>query len=429
MKGRYVKKQKALAETESEEVQNAPHSFVIHRGKVSVDVKTLEQDLRSILEPFTASKLKSRKNSHIKDYVTASGIFHVSHLLILSQTELGVNLKVCRLPAGPTLTFRVKRYCLGRDVRSCLKRQVIYDGLLLNPPLLILSGLSEDINHELLMAKAFQNLFPPLSIPKMEVKKMKRVLLIHKDAESGELELRHFAVRLAPVAGRPIKKLTSNHVPNLAKYDDVADFVLKSGQLSESEGEADDPSAQVTLPEGMEVKGQIGSAKQSAVRLTEIGPRITLQLMKVESGLLTGEVLFHATVVKSAEDRERIRRLRDEKKRLKLERKRKQAENLKRKQMLEAEAKKQKEKELEAEEDDDVAWYRQEVGEEPDPDLLSKKRKWKRRGEVKVEEEQEDEETAKKKAKLKRKKEEHAEWLEQVKKRKQLKMKKKRRKK
>lgn len=35
------------------------------------------------------------------------------------------------------------------------------------------------------------------------------------------------------------------------------------------------------------------AANRSAVKLQEIGPRITMQLIKVEEGLCSGKVMFH----------------------------------------------------------------------------------------------------------------------------------------
>lgn len=40
----------------------------------------------------------------------------------------------------------------------------------------------------------------------------------------------------------------------------------------------------------------------SSIRLQELGPRLTLELMKVERGLCEGEVLYHSYVTKTAEE-------------------------------------------------------------------------------------------------------------------------------
>lgn len=72
-------------------------------------------------------------------------------------------------------------------------------------------------------------------------------------------------------------------------------------------------------------------SNQSAVRLTEIGPRMTLELVKIEEGLCDGEVLYHSHVSKTAEQVEELRKRTIDKKRLKEERKREQEANVQRK--------------------------------------------------------------------------------------------------
>ena len=71
---------------------------------------------------------------------------------------------------------------------------------------------------------------------------------------------------------------------------------------------------------------------QSAIRLTEIGPRMTFELIKIEEGLCDGEVLYHAYISKTSKELAELHRRNVEKKQLKQERKRQQEENIKRKQ-------------------------------------------------------------------------------------------------
>lgn len=81
--------------------------------------------------------------------------------------------------------------------------------------------------------------------------------------------------------------------------------------LSESEFE-DDENNQVTLPQKLSSRGNLEN-KQSAIRLSELGPRLTIQLMKVEDGLLDGEVLFHELVHKTEEEVALINKKREQK--------------------------------------------------------------------------------------------------------------------
>lgn len=82
--------------------------------------------------------------------------------------------------------------------------------------------------------------------------------------------------------------------------------------LSESEAE-DDPANHVTLPQKLVTRGNMESGK-SAIRLSELGPRLTLQLIKIEDGLLDGEVLYHDIVQKTEEEKAEIQRRREQKK-------------------------------------------------------------------------------------------------------------------
>lgn len=83
----------------------------------------------------------------------------------------------------------------------------------------------------------------------------------------------------------------------------------RSGQYSDSEAE-DDPVSKVTLPQNLSARGANAGAK-SAIRLIELGPRMRLQLVKIEEGLVDGEVLFHQYIQKTEEEKKLIRQRRE----------------------------------------------------------------------------------------------------------------------
>ena len=97
-----------------------PKAFVVKAGKVGRAVGALVRDVRKVMEPNTATRLRERKSNKIRDYVSIAGPMGVSHFLMFSQSEVGTNLRVARLPRGPTLTFRVQKYSLAKD---CLALQ------------------------------------------------------------------------------------------------------------------------------------------------------------------------------------------------------------------------------------------------------------------------------------------------------------------
>ena len=55
---RKKRKEKSHVTYNEEDFKKAPHSFVFHRGDIDNDVKMLVHDIRNIMEPFTATKLK-----------------------------------------------------------------------------------------------------------------------------------------------------------------------------------------------------------------------------------------------------------------------------------------------------------------------------------------------------------------------------------
>ena len=99
---------------------------------------------------------------------------------------------------------------------------------------------------------------------------------------------------------RGVKKIVTSKVPNLGRCSDTGDLMEgRGGGVSESEAEEDDAS-HVTTPAGVGVRGVVGGAT-SSVRLVELGPRMSLRLVKIEEGLLDGEILHHEFVEKTKE--------------------------------------------------------------------------------------------------------------------------------
>ena len=59
-KGKATKKLRGPNSQDGKEelLKKAPHTFVFHRGQVGKSIHELEMDLRRVMEPFTASRLK-----------------------------------------------------------------------------------------------------------------------------------------------------------------------------------------------------------------------------------------------------------------------------------------------------------------------------------------------------------------------------------
>ena len=81
---------------------------------------------------------------------------------------------------------------------------------------------------------------------------------MNRDEESGEIEFRHYTIKVVPVGlSKGIKKIATGKIPNLAKFEDMSEFLASKGGLtSDSEGE-DDETSKVTLPQGISARGNL----------------------------------------------------------------------------------------------------------------------------------------------------------------------------
>lgn len=143
-RGKSRKKNNAVDASEMPEILNAPHSFVIHRGDSFANIVNLTKDFRQLMEPFTASSLREHKNNKIKDFVSLSGMFHVSHMVIFNKAASQLSFKVARMPKGPTLTFKIHQFTLARDVLASMKKQYYNDIAFKHAPLVDTPRFSTD---------------------------------------------------------------------------------------------------------------------------------------------------------------------------------------------------------------------------------------------------------------------------------------------
>ena len=140
------------------------------------------------MEPYTASNIKVRPKNVIKDFVHIAGLMKVSHLAMFTKTTRGPYLKLGRFPRGPTITFSIENYVLGKDVRSSLKRQVTYAKQYAHHALLIMNnfGGNEEGKSLELVESMFQNMFPSVNPIKVKVNFIRRYVLLNynKDTKS-----------------------------------------------------------------------------------------------------------------------------------------------------------------------------------------------------------------------------------------------------
>ncbi|XP_020584328.1 peter Pan-like protein isoform X2 [Phalaenopsis equestris] len=284
---RAVKKRPSVDHLTGEKI---PKSFVFSRGKLPGSLKQLELDLRKVMLPHTALKLKENRRNNLKDFLNVAGPMGVTHFLILSKPKTVPHLRVARTPQGPTLTFEIQEYALAADVARAQTRPRCPQGIFNNSPLIVLSGFGSGGQHLKLTTIMFQNIFPAIDINTVNLSSCQRIFLLNYNTETKLIDFRHYSIRLQPIGvSRRIRKFVLSHnVPDLRSLQDVSDFVTKAGYGSESE--ADEESATVSLANDL---GRVNRAStKSAVKLQEIGPRMTLRLVKIEEGLCSGGVIF-----------------------------------------------------------------------------------------------------------------------------------------
>jgi ribosome biogenesis protein SSF1/2 len=67
---------------------------------------------------LTRLQVKERARNKLKDYITMAPALKVTHLLAFTLTEIAPSMRIVRLSNGPTLSFRVERYSLIKDIKA-----------------------------------------------------------------------------------------------------------------------------------------------------------------------------------------------------------------------------------------------------------------------------------------------------------------------
>ena len=327
--------------------KDIPRSIVVTHGKSNRLLKELVDNLRKVMSPHTALKLKERKKASMKDYISVAGSLKVSHILSVTQATKTPTLKIARMPQGPTLSFRLQSYALNNQIRSSQKNKLDYMLALKHAPLVVLNNFDDTSKRHMKIASlTFQAMFPAVNVRTVKLIDCKRVLLIHLDQENDVIEFRHFLVNTeSRGASREVKRLVTSQIPNLSHVNDISDVILGDVAIgyATSDSEFEDESACVNIDLRKKLKKPVvGATSQSAVKLTEIGPRMTLQVYKVQDGVFDGEVQYHAHESRTKEEILTLRGKHVIKKEEKETRRNEQEENIKRKRLVEDERKEKK---------------------------------------------------------------------------------------
>ncbi|KAK4176969.1 Brix domain-containing protein [Triangularia setosa] len=386
-----------------------PKSMVIRMGagEVGTSISQLAADVRRVMEPGTASRLKERKANRLRDYVTMCGPLGVSHLLLFSRSESGnTNMRLAITPRGPTFHFRVDKYSLTKDVRRAQRHPKGGGKEYITPPLLVMNNFTNpNSDHtskvprhlESLTTTAFQSLFPPINPQRTPLKSIRRVLLLNREQSPEDdgtfiVNFRHYAITTKPVGlSKPLRRLNAaekllksskskkGQLPNLGKLKDISEFMIggengagyETDNTSGSEYETD---AEVEILETSARKvqsankaarqqedgsddeddgGHKDNVERRAVKLVELGPRMKLRMTKVEEGLCSGKVMWHEYVHKTKEEIRELEKKWEQRRKDKEQRKKEQKANVERKKAAKAANKQQGRKGQEEDEDED----------------------------------------------------------------------------
>ncbi|KAH6856179.1 Brix domain-containing protein [Chaetomium sp. MPI-CAGE-AT-0009] len=358
-----------------------PKSMVIRigAGEVGTSISQLATDVRRVMEPGTATRLKERKGNRLRDYVTMCGPLGVTHLLLFSRSESGnTNLRLAIAPRGPTFHFRVEKYSLTKDVKRAQRHPKGGGKEYITPPLLVMNNFSNpsaDANSkvprhlESLTTTAFQSLFPPINPQTTPLKSIRRVLLLNREqSDDGTfiVNFRHYAITTKSVGlSRPLRRLNAAEkmlkskkgkkggLPNLGKLKDISEFMIggedgegymtdgTSGSEADTDAEVEiletaakrvhSGKARATEQDSDDEEGANDNVERRAVKLVELGPRMRLRMTKVEEGICSGKVMWHEYVHKSKEEIKELEKRWEQRKREKEARKKQQKENVEKK--------------------------------------------------------------------------------------------------
>jgi ribosome biogenesis protein SSF1/2 len=101
-------------------------------------------------------------------------------------------------------------------------------------------------SHLKLLRVTLQNLFPSINVNTVRLNECRRVVLFHFKKEDNSVEMRHYAIKAAPVGiNRNIKKILQCKIPNLGDLKDVSQLLedndgYGAGGYSDSEAEDDE---------------------------------------------------------------------------------------------------------------------------------------------------------------------------------------------
>ena len=370
------KKKRSTKRGEGEDAGAVPRCFVVWRGTVRPKhLLTLKNEFTQVMRPYCAVKLRERRNATLRDYAAVAGPIDVSHLFMFSasvrkeagdeSTSAAAVFSLAPLPAGPTVSFRIKSFSTSVDVRRASgtvfsdKQGYLHPAVVLfsdfdvkTAPTLAADGITPakglsseellNLNRARELAEVtLKHSFPPFNVATTKLSACKRVVLFDMDPVTGLIQFRHYGVvtNEEGLSGA-VTKLNKGQLLNMADYEDVADAVAAIEAMTKPVTGGvvvhDDASGRTagsggggaTHEKGGEREQSGASVRRKRVKLVEIGPRMSLELYKVEDGLCDGAVRYHRDVHFTAAELVQRRRREQEQAALRTRRRKEQEKNV-----------------------------------------------------------------------------------------------------
>ncbi|ORM41886.1 Peter Pan-like protein [Babesia sp. Xinjiang] len=345
--GKSGRRRKRKTHAKAEIDADTPRIVVIRRGSLRPELKQLVQDLRILVSPNCASRLKEAGHQKMKDFTQVSDALGLTHLVAVSETDRGCYLKVANLPNGPTLTFSIDMMTLISDIAKHTSNPKSIGGACHNSPLVVLNGFGGHVeSHKQgssgdyasamkTVSNTFNSLFSPIDVSTTKMQNCKRVVLFNKNRDTDVIVMRHYLINLVDCnTSTVVQELIDKRSAKRLIREKGASFkdVIRAATSASSSNLNDDyvelrnvDSRDVLLrnkygiTNTYDLEDACDSNHKLAVSLVDAGPRLNLRLIKIQEGVFSGGVLFHKFIHKTREDIDRLEATFAEKRRLEQE--------------------------------------------------------------------------------------------------------------
>jgi len=131
-------------------------------------------------------------------------------------------------------------------------------------------------NFVTLMLKGF---FPPIDISTVKTDNIRRIVLFFYDKKNDNIELRHYTLKqeISGINKRIRNLVHAKKIPDLRKFDDISDYIIQNLEFKINK----DLNESVDSEHTVNSNPNKPKRQMIVVKLHEIGPRLTLKLVKI----------------------------------------------------------------------------------------------------------------------------------------------------